>query len=37
MSILGRDILDHFDLIASRRRNEMLLLAVNHNYRVEPV
>jgi hypothetical protein len=32
MSILGRDILDHFDLIVSRRRNEVLLLAGNHQY-----
>jgi hypothetical protein len=36
MSILGRDVLDHFDLIASRRRNEVLLLATNHAYQVEP-
>ncbi len=35
MSILGRNVLDHFDLIASRRRNEVLLLAMNHQYRVE--
>jgi hypothetical protein len=35
MSILGRDVLDHFDLIESRRRNEVLLLAQNHQYRVE--
>jgi hypothetical protein len=32
MSILGRDILDHFDLIVSRRRNEVLLLAGNDQY-----
>jgi hypothetical protein len=37
LSILGRDILNHFDLILSRRRNEVLLLASNHQYRVEPV
>jgi hypothetical protein len=37
MSILGREILDHFDLIVSRRRNEVLLLATNHQYRVEHV
>ena len=36
MSILGRDVLDHFDLIVSRRRNELVLLAMNHRYRVEP-
>jgi hypothetical protein len=35
LSLLGRDILDDFDLIASRRRNEVLLLAMNHQYRVE--
>jgi Retroviral aspartyl protease len=37
MSILGRDILNHFDLILSRRRNEVLLLAPNHEYRVVQV
>jgi hypothetical protein len=37
MSILGRDILDHFDAIVSRRRKEVLLLALNHNYRLERV
>jgi hypothetical protein len=37
MSILGREVLDHFDLIISRRRNEVLLLAMNHQYRVEHV
>jgi Aspartyl protease len=35
-SILGRDVLAHFDLIVSRRRNEVVLLATNHGYRVEP-
>jgi hypothetical protein len=35
MCLLGREILDHFDLIVSRRRNEVLLLTVNHQYRVE--
>ena len=34
LSILGRDVLDHFDVIISRRRNEVLLLAENHNYHV---
>ncbi len=33
-SILGRDVLDNFDLILSRRRNEVLLLAPNHEYHV---
>jgi len=31
-SVLGRDVLDHFDLIVSRRRNEVLLLAPRHQY-----
>jgi hypothetical protein len=35
LSILGRDVLDIFDLIISRRRNEILLLTGNHQYRVE--
>jgi hypothetical protein len=34
LSILGRDILDHFDVILSRRRDEVLLLALDHQYRV---
>jgi hypothetical protein len=34
ISILGRDILDNFDVILSRRRREILLLAPNHAYRV---
>jgi hypothetical protein len=36
MSILGREILDHFDLIVSRRRGEVFLLAQNHSYRIDP-
>ena len=32
--ILGRDVLNHFDVIVSRRRNEVLLLAPKHNYTV---
>jgi hypothetical protein len=35
LSVLGRDVLDNFDLILSRRRDEILLLAPNHQYRVE--
>jgi len=35
MSVLGRDVLNNFDVILSRRRNEVLLLAPNHQYRVE--
>lgn len=34
LSILGRDVLDNFDVIISRRRNEGLLLAPNHHYQV---
>jgi hypothetical protein len=36
MSLLGRDILNYFDVILSWRRQELLLLAANHDYRVEP-
>jgi hypothetical protein len=35
-SIIGRDVLNNFDVIVSRRRNEVLLLAAPHVYRVEP-
>jgi hypothetical protein len=35
LSILGRDVVSNFDLILSRRRNEVLLLAPPHSYRVE--
>lgn len=34
VSILGRDVLDNFDVITSRRRNAVLLLAGNHRYQV---
>jgi hypothetical protein len=34
LSILGRDILDHFDLILGRHNGEILLLAPPHRYRV---
>ncbi len=34
LPLLGRDVLDHFDVIISRRRNEVLLLAPNHSYAV---
>jgi hypothetical protein len=37
VSILGRDVLDNFDVILSRRRDEVLLLAGNHQYQVLPV
>jgi hypothetical protein len=32
MSVLGRDILDLFDVVLSRRRNEVLLCNQNHVY-----
>ncbi len=34
LSILGRDVLDNFDVIASRRCNAVLLLAGNHRYKI---
>lgn len=34
LSILGRDVLDNFDLILSRRRDEVVLLAPPHTYHV---
>jgi len=36
-SILGRDVLDNFDVIISRRRNKILLLAPRHQYRIEQI
>jgi hypothetical protein len=30
--VLGRDVLDNFDVIVSRKRNQVLLLAGNHQY-----
>jgi hypothetical protein len=35
LNLLGRDVLDNFDVIVSWRRNEVLLLAPNHRYRIE--
>ncbi len=35
LSILGRDVLDHLDLVLSRRRSEIFLLAPRHQYRIE--
>lgn len=35
VSVLGRDVLDNFDLIISRRRNEILLLAPRHRYHID--
>lgn len=32
--VLGRDVTDNFDLILSRRRDEVLLLAPRHQYQV---
>ena len=34
LSILGRDVLDNFDVLLSRRRGQVLLLAPNHQYQV---
>jgi hypothetical protein len=34
-SILGRDVLDHFDLIVSRRRDEVILLAPPSRYDIQ--
>jgi hypothetical protein len=34
-SILGRDVLDNFDVILSRTRGEVLFLAGNHKYRID--
>jgi hypothetical protein len=34
MDILGRDVLNNFDVILSYRRREVLLLAPNHAYQV---
>jgi hypothetical protein len=33
-SILGRDVLDHMDLILSRRRNEVILIAPPTRYEI---
>jgi hypothetical protein len=32
--VLGRDVLDNFDVILSRRRGQVPLLAPNHHYQV---
>lgn len=37
ISILGRDVLNHFDLILSRPRNEILFLFGNHRYVIQQV
>jgi hypothetical protein len=34
-SILGRGVLDNFDVILSRTRGEVLFLAGNHRYRID--
>ncbi|HQU41718.1 MAG TPA: retropepsin-like aspartic protease [Pirellulales bacterium] len=34
LCVLGRDVTDNFDLILSRRRDEVLLLAPTHQYQV---
>lgn len=35
LSILGRDVLDHFDLIISRQRGAIRLIAPRHQYRID--
>ena len=35
MSVLGRDVMDHFDVIVSRRRDTVVLLAGNHHFAVQ--
>ena len=35
-SILGRDVMDHFDVILSRRRDEIFLLASPSRYEIHP-
>ena len=34
LSVLGRDLLDNFDVIQSKRRREILMLAPPHEYQV---
>jgi gag-polyprotein putative aspartyl protease len=34
LSILGRDVLNQFDVILSRRRDEVVLLAGDHHYQI---
>jgi hypothetical protein len=34
LSVLGRDVTDHFDVIVSRRYDAVLLLAGNHRFQV---
>jgi len=35
LNILGRDVLDHFDLVLVGRRSEIFLLAPSPQYRIE--
>jgi hypothetical protein len=34
LCVLGRDVTDNFDLILSRRRSDVLLLAPTHQYQI---
>jgi hypothetical protein len=34
MSVMGRDVLNNFDVVVSRPRSEVLLLAPRHGYRI---
>lgn len=36
LSVMGRDLLNHFDCVVSHRNAEVLLLAPNHRYVVVP-
>jgi hypothetical protein len=36
LCVLGRDVTDNFDLILSRRRHDVLLLAPTHQYQIVP-
>jgi hypothetical protein len=35
LSVLGRDVTNNFDLILSRPRGEVMMLASPHRYRIE--
>jgi hypothetical protein len=35
LSVLGRDVTHHFDVVISQRRNEVLLLGGKHRYEVK--
>lgn len=37
INLLGRDVLNHFDVIISRRNNEVAMLTGNHRYQIAAV